>query len=191
MAAVGKRPFQSMLDLGTGTGRLLELFAPLLSPRRRHRPVARNAGGGARQSRPGRRGARAGSAGRHFRAAGRARQLRPDHHAPGAALSGRARRPRSARRRGCCARRVGLSSSISRRMRWNSCATSTRICGSAFPTSRSPNGSQRRVSTVEVTKAFEPRGAGDATLTVKLWLGRDRRLLIADRQNQALQGEAA
>ena len=25
---VGKRPFQSMLDLGTGTGRLLELFAP-------------------------------------------------------------------------------------------------------------------------------------------------------------------
>lgn len=26
---VGNRPFQSMLDLGTGTGRLLELFAPL------------------------------------------------------------------------------------------------------------------------------------------------------------------
>jgi ubiquinone/menaquinone biosynthesis C-methylase UbiE/DNA-binding transcriptional ArsR family regulator len=26
---VGKRPFQAMLDLGTGTGRLLELFAPL------------------------------------------------------------------------------------------------------------------------------------------------------------------
>lgn len=26
---VGERPFQSMLDLGTGTGRLLELFAPL------------------------------------------------------------------------------------------------------------------------------------------------------------------
>ena len=26
---VGKKPFQSMLDLGTGTGRMLELFAPL------------------------------------------------------------------------------------------------------------------------------------------------------------------
>ena len=26
---VGRRPFQSMLDLGTGTGRLLEIFAPL------------------------------------------------------------------------------------------------------------------------------------------------------------------
>jgi len=29
LAAVGARPFQSLLDLGTGTGRLLELLAPL------------------------------------------------------------------------------------------------------------------------------------------------------------------
>ncbi len=29
LAAVGARPFESMLDLGTGTGRMLELFAPL------------------------------------------------------------------------------------------------------------------------------------------------------------------
>lgn len=29
VAAVGERPFESMLDLGTGTGRLLELLAPL------------------------------------------------------------------------------------------------------------------------------------------------------------------
>lgn len=29
LALVGKRPFQSMLDLGTGTGRLLEILAPL------------------------------------------------------------------------------------------------------------------------------------------------------------------
>lgn len=29
LKAIGKRPFQSMLDLGTGTGRLLEIFAPL------------------------------------------------------------------------------------------------------------------------------------------------------------------
>src|SRR5690606_29942993 len=26
---IGQQPFQAMLDLGTGTGRLLELFAPL------------------------------------------------------------------------------------------------------------------------------------------------------------------
>lgn len=29
VAAIGKKPFQSMLDLGTGTGRLLEILAPL------------------------------------------------------------------------------------------------------------------------------------------------------------------
>jgi ArsR family transcriptional regulator len=29
LEAIGKKPFQSFLDLGTGTGRLLELFAPL------------------------------------------------------------------------------------------------------------------------------------------------------------------
>lgn len=29
LKVVGKRPFQAMLDLGTGTGRLLEIFAPL------------------------------------------------------------------------------------------------------------------------------------------------------------------
>jgi ArsR family transcriptional regulator len=29
LAAIGRRPFQSMLDIGTGTGRLLELLAPL------------------------------------------------------------------------------------------------------------------------------------------------------------------
>jgi ubiquinone/menaquinone biosynthesis C-methylase UbiE/DNA-binding transcriptional ArsR family regulator len=29
MDAIGDRPFQTMLDLGTGTGRMLELFAPL------------------------------------------------------------------------------------------------------------------------------------------------------------------
>lgn len=29
LAAVGSKPFQTLLDLGTGTGRLLELFAPL------------------------------------------------------------------------------------------------------------------------------------------------------------------
>src|SRR5690606_28174088 len=29
LALIGKRPFEAMLDLGTGTGRLLELFAPL------------------------------------------------------------------------------------------------------------------------------------------------------------------
>ena len=33
---------------------------------------------------------------------------------------------------------------------------------------------------LEGQQDFEPRAGGEATLTVKLWLGRDRRLLIAD-----------
>lgn len=33
---------------------------------------------------------------------------------------------------------------------------------------------------LEESQDFEPRGGSDAKLTVKLWLGRDRRLLIAD-----------
>ena len=33
---------------------------------------------------------------------------------------------------------------------------------------------------LEDSQDFEPRGAAEARLTVKLWLGRDRRLLIAD-----------
>ena len=179
---VGKRPFQSMLDLGTGTGRLLEIFCAALPARRRHRHVARDADRGARQSRQGRHRQCAGAAGRHLCAAGRARRLRSRHHPPGAALSRRSGAAPSARRRGCCGRPAGWSSSISRRMRWNSCATSMRICGSAFPTGRSPNGLPRPASISRTAQEFEPRGGNEARLTVKLWLGRDR--APADRRSR-------
>ena len=33
---------------------------------------------------------------------------------------------------------------------------------------------------LEESQEFEPRGGSEARLTVKLWLGRDRRLLIAE-----------
>ena len=33
---------------------------------------------------------------------------------------------------------------------------------------------------LEATLDFEPRGGAEAALTVKLWLGRDRRMIIAD-----------
>ena len=36
---------------------------------------------------------------------------------------------------------------------------------------------------LEESQDFEPRGGGGEKLTVKLWLGRDRRLLIADPSN--------
>ena len=51
-AALADRPFRSLLDLGTGTGRMLELFGPRDRARPRPRPVARHAGAGARAARP-------------------------------------------------------------------------------------------------------------------------------------------
>jgi ArsR family transcriptional regulator len=44
---------------------------------------------------------------------------------------------------------------------------------------------------LEETLDFEPRAASDAKLTVKLWLGRDRRMLIADPARNAEQRETA
>ncbi|RVB02677.1 ArsR family transcriptional regulator, partial [Mesorhizobium sp. M7A.F.Ca.CA.004.05.1.1] len=40
---------------------------------------------------------------------------------------------------------------------------------------------------LEDSQEFEPRGGNEARLTVKLWLGRDRRLLIADPSNDTRQ----
>ncbi|TGP40790.1 ArsR family transcriptional regulator, partial [bacterium M00.F.Ca.ET.229.01.1.1] len=39
---------------------------------------------------------------------------------------------------------------------------------------------------LEDSQEFGPRGGNEARLTVKLWLGRDRRLLIADPSNDSL-----
>jgi ArsR family transcriptional regulator len=44
---------------------------------------------------------------------------------------------------------------------------------------------------LEETLDFEPRGGADAALTVKLWLGRDRRVLIADPVESARTREIA
>jgi ArsR family transcriptional regulator len=44
---------------------------------------------------------------------------------------------------------------------------------------------------LEDTQQFEPRAGADPALTVKLWLGRDRRLLVADPALQATARETA
>ena len=98
---VGKRPFQSMLDLGTGTGPAAGIVRAALPPRRRHRHVARNAGGGPRQSRQGRR--------RAMRRSARATSSRRRSSATPSIWSpctrcctiSTTRQRRSARRRGC------------------------------------------------------------------------------------------
>jgi ArsR family transcriptional regulator len=43
---------------------------------------------------------------------------------------------------------------------------------------------------LEEAQEFEPRGGNEARLTVKLWLGRDRRLLIADPSSDTRQAKA-
>ncbi|TIW90585.1 MAG: ArsR family transcriptional regulator, partial [Mesorhizobium sp.] len=40
------------------------------------------------------------------------------------------------------------------------------------------------------SQEFEPRGGNEASLTVKLWLGRDQRMLIADPSNHAQPANA-
>ena len=44
---------------------------------------------------------------------------------------------------------------------------------------------------LEDTQQFEPRAGADPALTIKLWLGRDRRLLLADPALQANARETA
>ena len=149
---VGKRPFQSMLDLGTGTGRLLELFAPLY-----------RRGVGIDMSREMLAVARA-----NLDKAGvtNAQVRQGDIYAPPVErdafdlvtihqvlhyLDDPQRR--SARRRARCGRPAGWSSSTSPRTGWNSCARSMRMCGSASPTGRSPNGSREAGLDLEETPA--------------------------------------
>jgi ArsR family transcriptional regulator len=43
---------------------------------------------------------------------------------------------------------------------------------------------------LEDAQEFEPRGSNEARLTVKLWLGRDRRMLIAEPSNDSLPAKA-
>ena len=42
---------------------------------------------------------------------------------------------------------------------------------------------------LEDSQDFEPRGTAEARLTVKLWLGRDRRLLVADPARAGRKGD--
>ncbi len=52
-AAIGAEPLDAVLDIGTGTGRMLELVAPQANRALGHRPVAAHAERRARPARPG------------------------------------------------------------------------------------------------------------------------------------------
>ena len=89
--ALGDQSLGRLVDVGTGTGRMIELFGRARSAGDRHRPLVRHA-----PPRPGEAGGRGHpvqpSPGRHVRAPARRRQRRHDHHSPGAALCALARR---------------------------------------------------------------------------------------------------
>jgi ubiquinone/menaquinone biosynthesis C-methylase UbiE len=181
---VGKRPFQAMLDLGTGTGRLLELFAPLyrrgvgLDLSREMLTVARanldKAGIASAQVRQG------------------------DIYAP----------PVERDAYDLVTMHQVLHYLDDPQLAIVEAAKLLRPAGRLVIVDFAPHAleflrdehahlrlgfSDRQIADwfaeagldLEETETFEPRGDAGAKLTVKLWLGRDRRMLIADPAKSA------
>lgn len=179
MKLVGKRPFQSMLDLGTGTGRLLEIFSPLY-----------RRGVGIDMSREMLAVARANLE----RAGVTNAQVRQGdifsppverdsfdlvtvhqvlHYLDDPALA------------------IGEAARL---LRPSGRLVIVDFAPHALEFLRAEHAhvrlgfSDRQIAEwfaeagldLEETQQFEPRGAAETRLTVKLWLGRDRRLLVAD-----------
>ena len=185
---VGKRPFQAMLDLGTGTGRLLEIFAPLyrrgigvdmsremLSVARANLDKAGVANAQVRQgdifSPPVERDS--------FDLVTMHQVL---HYLDDPALAIR---------------------EASRMLRPSGRLVIVDFAPHALEFLRENHAharlgfSDKQISDwlgeagldLEDSQDFEPRGAGEEKLTVKLWLGRDRRLLVAEPSRTAIARE--
>jgi ArsR family transcriptional regulator len=176
---VGKRPFQAMLDLGTGTGRLLEIFAPLY-----------RRGVGIDMSREMLAVARA-----NLERAGVANaQVRQgdifsppverdsfdlvtihqvlhylDDPAPAIREAARLLRP---------AGRLVIVDFAPHALEFLRSEHAHARLG--FSDRQMADWFAEAGLDLEDTQDFEPRSAPEARLTVKLWLGRDRRLLLAD-----------
>jgi len=131
-AALADKPVRALLDLGTGTGRMLELFAG---------DIERGLGldlsldmlalARARLDRAGLKNCSVRQGDIYDLALPRD-FVRRRHHPPGAATSSTTARAPSARRCGCCGRADGFLSWTLRRTISNSCAKSTPIAGSAL-----------------------------------------------------------
>lgn len=190
LAAVGKQPFQAMLDLGTGTGRLLELFAPLyrrgvgIDLSREMLTVARanldRAGVSHAQVRQG--DLFAPPVERDSFDLITMHQVLHYLDEPGQAIREAARLLRPAGR-------LVIVDFAPHALEFLRDEHAHLRLG--FSDQQIAEWFAEAGLDVAVSKAFEPRVAGDTTLIVKLWLGRDRRALIADRPKEALQGETA
>ena len=182
---VGKRPFQSMLDLGTGTGRLLEIFAPLyrrgvgIDMSREMLTVARanldKAGIGNAQVRLG--DIFSPPVERNAFDLITIHQVLHYLDDPARAIGEAARLLRPSGR-------LVIVDFAPHRLEFLRDQHAHMRLGF----------SDRQISEwfaeagldLEDSQEFEPRGQAEAKLTVKLWLGRDRRLLIADPSNDSL-----
>src|SRR5690606_35814899 len=176
---VGKRPFQSMLDLGTGTGRLLEIFSPLyrrgvgIDMSREMLTVARanldKAGIGNAQVRQG--DIYAPPFERDSFDLVTIHQVLHYLDDPALAIREAARLLRPAGRLSVGEFAPHGLVSLREAHAHMRLGISDRQIAEWF--------AEAGLDLVE-SQEFEPRGGSEARLTVKLWLGRDRRMLIAD-----------
>lgn len=182
---VGKRPFQSMLDLGTGTGRLLEIFAPLyrrgvgIDMSREMLTVAR-----ANLDRAGIANAQVRQGDIFSPPVERnAFDLVTIHQVlhylddPARAIGEAARLLRPAGR-------LVIVDFAPHNLEFLRDQHAHMRLG--FSDRQIADWFEEAGLDLEDSQEFEPRGQAGAKLTVKLWLGRDRRLLIADPSNDSL-----
>ena len=127
----------SLLDIGTGTGRILQVLAGAGRLRPRHRPQPRHAGGRPRQSRPARGAQLPGAPRRHVPAAAAGRLVRRGRRCIRCCTSPTTRPPRWPRLPACWPRAAGWSWSTWRRTASSGCARAAAIAGSASATTRS------------------------------------------------------
>ncbi|RUZ16473.1 metalloregulator ArsR/SmtB family transcription factor [Mesorhizobium sp. M7A.F.Ca.CA.001.09.1.1] len=186
---VGKRPFQSMLDLGTGTGRLLEIFSPLyrrgvgIDMSREMLTVARanldKAGVSNAQVRQG--DIFAPPVERDAFDLVTIHQVLHYLDDPARAIHEAARLLRPAGRLVIVDFAPHALEFLREEHAHMRLGFSDRQIADWF--------SEAGLD-LEDSQEFEPRGGNEARLTVKLWLGRDRRLLIADPSNDTRQAKA-
>ena len=177
--ALADKPFRSLLDLGTGTGRMLELFGPSierglgLDMSLDMLSLARNA------ARPRRAAPLQRAAGRHLRSGAAEGILRRRHHPSGAALP----RRRRARHRGSGTRaapvgRLLVVDFAPHDLEFLRDEHAHRRLG--FPAEAVSGWLAAAGLDVVKQQTLAPDKNSDGKIAVSLWLGRDPRMLVAD-----------
>ncbi|MEQ1937303.1 metalloregulator ArsR/SmtB family transcription factor [Mesorhizobium sp. CN5-321] len=183
---VGKRPFQSMLDLGTGTGRLLEIFSPLyrrgigIDMSREMLSVAR-----ANLDKAGVSNAQVRQGDIFSPPVERDSFDLVTIHQVLHYLDDPARAIREAARLLRPAGRLIIVDFASHNLEFLREAHAHQRLG--FSDKQIGEWLAEAGLDLEESQDFEPKSGGEAKLIVKLWLGRDRRLLIADPTNDSRQ----